>query len=462
LEIEKDDLAARLVEERDSRDQAQQELQFFKTESQAKLSAQKVQDETLAARVGECMQRLFAAEEEINYVRRQKETLEHELQKLKKQMEDKEQEANDVCQSLKAINEQLITLLEQERKEADHKLKDALEDAAKARSAAQIAADSKTKMEREAYEASIRAQAAAEESEQALQRLLQEAQLLRSRVSEREVQEARANSELERLQREHDANAAALRRAESAKEEMATALQQKECLLIEKKGELSLLTHKHETLLLSMEESRDVKNRLAVAESQIEEARGQLCDTQEKLTTATEMAEEFMDRSEAAERRVESLERDLEIAQAANALMEEQRQQLSADLAERDSVTQRARALEIAQGEQFAALQKQHADLQKAFDDLERQRLAELARHGSKEKEMEATLGSLRELEARMRDEKQGTLEKIDKLSTHLIQVQDEYAELERGHLAVTSELDAARLAASEANRFGHARIMLR
>jgi hypothetical protein len=40
------------------------------------------------------------------------------------------------------------------------------------------------------------------------------------------------------------------------------------------------------------------------------------------------MAEEFMDRSEAAERHIEALQRDLEIAQAANTLLDEQKQQV--------------------------------------------------------------------------------------------------------------------------------------
>jgi len=239
LEAEKYQLAAQLLEESESRVQAQRELEELKADVQKKASAQKLEDETLATRVGECMQRLFKAEEEMHFVRRSKESAEDELKKLKQEMENKEQEANEVCKALKKINEQLISSLEDERKEADRKLKAALDEAAEARDAAQAAFEDKAKSEEAAHEASIRARASSEESELTARRLEQELQQVQRIYSDLKVSEARMKDTCERLQRESEENLAARRVVEAGKEELSAALQQKECQVIEKQGQSS-------------------------------------------------------------------------------------------------------------------------------------------------------------------------------------------------------------------------------
>ena len=75
---------------------------------------QRVQDETLALRISECMQRMFAAEEASLNVRRHKDLLEHELKQAQAEFAQKDAEANDVCQGLKTVNQQLIDTLEAE------------------------------------------------------------------------------------------------------------------------------------------------------------------------------------------------------------------------------------------------------------------------------------------------------------------------------------------------------------
>ena len=100
---------------------------------------QRVQDETLALRISECMQRMFAAEEASLNIRRHKDLLEHELRQAQAEFAQKNAEANDVCLGLKAVNQQLIDTLEAERVEAAAQLAAAQQDALDARSQAGLA-----------------------------------------------------------------------------------------------------------------------------------------------------------------------------------------------------------------------------------------------------------------------------------------------------------------------------------
>lgn len=83
-----------------------------------------VNNETLAMRISDCMQRLLATEEGKANVENKNALLQHALAQAKQEMLEKEEEAAQVLQSLKAINQQLIkakTLKSLKKKTATHR-----------------------------------------------------------------------------------------------------------------------------------------------------------------------------------------------------------------------------------------------------------------------------------------------------------------------------------------------------
>jgi hypothetical protein len=96
-------------------DDTRQQLHLQAEQMRQKNTQHSVNNETLAMRISDCMQRLLATEEGKANVENQNALLQHALAKAKQmmlekdeEMLEKDEEAAQVLQSLKAINQQLI------------------------------------------------------------------------------------------------------------------------------------------------------------------------------------------------------------------------------------------------------------------------------------------------------------------------------------------------------------------
>lgn len=229
-------------------------------------------------------------------------------------MHEKQTEANEVCQGLKSINEQLIHTLETERKDFDSRHQQLLAEVENARREAQRALEIQAGAQKEAEEAAYHAHVVALETDKGLSHLHAELEGLRKTVRDFEVRDSVISGDHERVLRDAAAQEGRAQAQESAKQEALAKLQEKECLCIGMKGELTLMAHKYSVLQDAAAQSADAA---ADAETELEKTERQLAATKEKLEAVTHLAEECMARAESGEQELQKLRERVLIAEQA-------------------------------------------------------------------------------------------------------------------------------------------------
>ena len=437
-------LEAMYRNEVEEHDETREQLHMCVEQMRQKHVEHSTNNETLALRISDCMQRLLATEEARVNVENKNALLQHDLARARQEIQEKEEEAAQVCQSLKAINEQLIQSMEDERKEAQRRLEEALADAESARTEtkaaqkeAQTAAEMQAATVKEAEETAVRSHAVAMETDKGLELLQDELQELRAKNRELALKGSLAAEERERTQREIASQLASLQAAQAGRDDLAAKCQEQECLMIEMRGKTSLLQHKLGLLQQDAEELRELRSRVPILQDAFEQARGEEEEARQKLNAATQLAEEFMEQAESGEH-------ELQQAQEAVRKLEHDVQMLRDKQAKQEEESRRASTLALQQAQDKADQDKTHLELVALCQDREHQLVAATAAHAEKERQMEEALTAFQQLEVRVTDDKEEMTERAKHLSVLLAGAEEKIRGFELRQRDIDIELQHA------------------
>jgi epidermal growth factor receptor substrate 15 len=438
-------------------DDTRQQLHLLTEQMRQKSTQQSVNNETLAMRISDCMQRLLAAEEAKANVENKNALLQHALAQAKQEMLEKEEEAAEVLQSLKAINQQLIQALEDERKDAERRLADALTDAQSARAESVTAFQMREAALKKAEEAVLSSHAVEMETDKGLSLLHDELKDLREQNRELALKESFAAEERERVLRESASLLASRLEALTARDELSARCQEKECEVIEMRGKISLLEHKLGQLQQHADASHEARTHFHSLLEELQEAKGEHEEWRQKLDAATQLAEEFMEQAESSEHERSSLLSQLQQEKELTRQVQEAMSRLQRHVqilrdkeAEQEEESRKASTLALQQAEGKALQDKAYKELLAQSEDLKKQLEDTNAALAEKEWQMEEAVAAFQHLEVRVTQDKQETADKAAHFSSLLACAEEKVRALELSQRRLDIELQQARKEAED------------
>jgi cobalamin biosynthesis Mg chelatase CobN len=196
---EKQLLENRYREECEQHSKTTKQLKQVLTEVELKKNEQCNHNETLVVQITQYVQKMFASEDGKCIAESNNSLLQRELELAKTMMHEKQTVANDVCQGLKSINEQLIHTLQTERKDFDTRHQHLLAEVENARREAQNAQKMQAGTQKEAEEAAYHAHVVALETDKGLSHLHADLEGLRKTVRDFEVRDSVISGDHERV-----------------------------------------------------------------------------------------------------------------------------------------------------------------------------------------------------------------------------------------------------------------------